>query len=382
MAEFGAGEFAWFIKVWFTVYASLTYCYFIPRNIPKGFPRLLSILPTTYIFIFLPLNLSSLHLIIAVGFCISWLANFKLILLSFDAGPLSFDLPLFHFLTIASFPISIKQLKPSSGHIQGLYYYTVEVFFAGLVLYTYWYFEQCHYKPNFMVINFLYLCHLCCMLELILVMCSALVRLLFDLDVEPPFGKNFLLATSIHDFWGRRWNVMVSSILKSAVYKPVRCTFDKSWGIYIAITATFFVSGLMHELLFFYMSRKQPCWNVLCHFSLHGICLAMEIKVKRFLNGMWQLNRLVLVLLLNGFTIGSTIWMLFPAFERLRVEIVAIEEIANFTKFLKDLLVTTKVHSSRTTTFHNHPAGAEIDFPIFDGDGRNIFLYWREIQLF
>ncbi|KAI3940860.1 hypothetical protein MKW92_030393 [Papaver armeniacum] len=277
MAEFGAGtEFAWFIKVWFIVYSSLNYCYFIPRNIPKGFPRLLFILPTIYIFIILPLNLSSLHLIIAVGFCISWLANFTLILLSFDVGPLSSDLPFLYFLAIASFPISITQSKPSSCHIQGLYYYA-----------------------------------------LILVMCSSLVRLLFDLDVEHPFGKNFLLATSIHDFWGRRWNIMVSSILKSV-------------GLYIAILATFIVSGLMHELLLFYMSRKQPSWNVL---------------LKRFLNGMWQLNRLISVLLLNVFTIGSTIWMLFPAFERLRVEIVAIEEIANFTKFLKDLLVNTKVHS-------------------------------------
>ncbi|KAI3971614.1 hypothetical protein MKW92_049911 [Papaver armeniacum] len=349
MAEFGDGEFAWFIKVWFTIYSSLTYCYFICGKIPIGIPRLLSILPIIYIFIILPLNLSSVHLIVSAGFCISWLASFKLILLSFDAGPLSFDLPLVHFLAIGSLPINIKQSKPpssSSGHIQGLYYYAAQVVFLGLVLYTYWYFEQCHYKPNFMVKNLLYLFHLCFMLEPILVMSSALARLLFDLDVQPPFGNCVFLSTSFHDFWGRRWNLMVSSILKSIVYKPLRSIFKKSWGIYIAILATFFVSGLMHELLFFYMCREQPCWDVLCYFVLQGICLAMEIKVKRVSNGKWQLYPWISAPLLYVFLITPACLLLFPAFERLRVEKIVIEEIANFTKLLKDVLVNTKVQLS------------------------------------
>ncbi|MCL7039922.1 hypothetical protein MKW94_016515 [Papaver nudicaule] len=348
MAEFGDGEFVWFIKVYFVVYASLTYCYFICGNIPKGFPRLLSVLPIIYIFILLPLNLSSLHLSAAAGFCISWLASFKLT----SRGPLSFDLPLLHFLAIGSLPINVKQSKPSSsGHMQGLYYYALEVSFVGSILCTYWYFQQCHYNPNFMVINFLYLFHLCFLLEPTLVVYSALARLLFNLDVEPPFGNCFLLSSSIHDFWGRRWNLMVSSILKSIVYKPVRRVFKKSWGVYVAILATFFVSGLMHELLFFYMSRKQPCWDVTGYYILNGICLAMEIKVKRCLNGKWQLNRLISQPVVTGFFICSTFWLLLPAFGRLRAEIVVIEEIANFTKLLKDVLVHTRVLSLECIVF-------------------------------
>ncbi|MCL7043184.1 hypothetical protein MKW94_025781 [Papaver nudicaule] len=346
MAAFGDGEVARSVKVWFTFYSSLTFCYFICGNIPKGFPRLLSILPIIYFFIILPLNLSSLLLGGAAGCSISWLASFKLVLLSFDKGPLSFDLPLHHFLAIGSLPIYIKESKPSSssspsGRVQGLYYYAFEVSVIGLILYTYWYFQQYDYKPNFIVMYFLYMFLMSFSLEVIIVFCSSLARLLFDLDVAPPFGNNYLVSTSLHDLWGRRWNLMSSSIFRSVVYEPVRRIFKKSWGIYVAILATFFVSGLMHELLFFYMGRKQPCWDVLCFFILHGICLAMEIKVKKLLNGKWQLNRLVSTPLVTGFLTGSYFWLIFPMFERLRVEIVVIEEIEKFIMLVKDVLVNT-----------------------------------------
>ncbi|KAI3939914.1 hypothetical protein MKW98_029690 [Papaver atlanticum] len=94
----------------------LSYCYVKSRNIPKGCPRLLSILPVIYVFTCIPLNLSSFNLTLGAGFFISWLASFKLVLFSFDKGPLSYDpglvsssspspVAFFRFLVIACLPI-------------------------------------------------------------------------------------------------------------------------------------------------------------------------------------------------------------------------------------------------------------------------------------
>ncbi|MCL7046926.1 hypothetical protein MKW94_022857 [Papaver nudicaule] len=297
-------EFGRFVNACLTIFSSLTY----------WFPRLLTILPIIYIFTLIPLNLSSFHLTFVAGFFISWLTSFKLVLFSFDKGPLSSDPTLVsssspspltfpRFLGIACLPIKVKQSSVPSctDRFHGLYYYVLEIFYA------------------------------------------VLARLLLDIDADPPFGTSVYLSTSFHDFWGRRWNLMVSGILKSIVYEPVRHCFKRSWGVYIAIVVTFFVSGLMHELLIFYVFRKQPCWDVLAFFVLHGICMAVEIKVKRSLNGKWQLNQLFSVLLMDGFLLCSTYWLLFPFFTRFELPFMVIEEIANFTELSKNVLVNTKV---------------------------------------
>ncbi|KAF8095264.1 hypothetical protein N665_0338s0019 [Sinapis alba] len=61
------------------------------------------------------------------------------------------------------------------------------------------------------------------------------------------------LATSLQDFWGRRWNLMVTAILRSSVFSPVRriCThfLNLGWATIIGVLATFIVSGVAHEVL-------------------------------------------------------------------------------------------------------------------------------------
>lgn len=97
-------------QVWITVLVCLTYCYLISRNIPKGIFRLVSVLPIIPIFIILPLSLTSIHLLGILGFFIAWLANFKLLLFSFNQGPLSSPYISFQsFIFIACFPINFKQ---------------------------------------------------------------------------------------------------------------------------------------------------------------------------------------------------------------------------------------------------------------------------------
>ncbi|KAI3851155.1 hypothetical protein MKX03_021513 [Papaver bracteatum] len=349
MDEYGhnnsSDEFGRFVNACLTIFSSLTYCYFVSRNTPKGFPRLLTVLPVIYIFTLIPLNLSSFHLTFVLGYYISWLASFKLVLFSFDKGPLSSDptlasssspspMTFLLFLGIACLPIQVRQSSQSSVHFHALYYYVLEGFFIGLVFYLYGYLEQYQNKPNFIISNFLYLFHTCFCAELSLVIYAVLARLLLDVDVDAPFGDYVFLSTSFSDFWGKRWNVMTSRILKSIVYEPVRHVIKGSWGVYIAILVTFFVSGLMHELLIFYVFRKQPCWDVLVFFVLHGIGAAVENKLKRFPTRKWQLNRMWSILLMDGFLVCSSFALLFPFFDRLKFPEKVIEEIANFTKLL------------------------------------------------
>ncbi|MCL7025438.1 hypothetical protein MKW94_021494 [Papaver nudicaule] len=274
-------QFGRYLNVCITIFASLTYCYAISRNIPKGFPRLLSVLPIIYIFTLIPFQLSSsFHLVMGAGFFICPLACLKLVLFSFDKGPLiSSQMTYLRFLAIACLPI-----------------------------------------------------------KLTLAIHAVLARLVFHIDADPPFGNHFLLSTSFQDFWGKRWNLMVSDILRQTVYKPVRHVFSRSWGMYVAILATFTVSGLLHELLLFYAGRQQPRWDLLGFFILHGTCLAVEVRVKRSLNGKWQLNRLFSTALMNGFLICSCFWLFLPCFERLNVRVMVIEDLANFTKLLSNVL--------------------------------------------
>merc|ERR1712176_1327071 len=47
------------------------------------------------------------------------------------------------------------------------------------------------------------------------------------------------------DFWGRRWNVLVHSVMKRGLYKPVRSVSSAA----VASLAVFVASGLFHEWL-------------------------------------------------------------------------------------------------------------------------------------
>ena len=54
-------------------------------------------------------------------------------------------------------------------------------------------------------------------------------------------------STSPTDFWGRRWNVLIHSVLKGGVYKPIRKYHSRT----VAIIGTFLASGLFHEWLIY-----------------------------------------------------------------------------------------------------------------------------------
>ncbi|GAU29546.1 hypothetical protein TSUD_152960 [Trifolium subterraneum] len=169
-------------------------------------------------------------------------------------------------------------------------------------------------------------------IELVLALCAAPVRTLFGFEIEPQFNEPYL-STSLQDFWGHRWNLMVTRTLRLIVYDPIRHIIKSNvgsmWGNYIATLATFIVSGLMHEIIYYYLTRAPPTWEVTWFFVLHGVCTSVEVAVKKIVlrRGLW-LHRVISGPLTLAFLAVTGNWLFFPQLERNGVVRKAIGEYA------------------------------------------------------
>uniref|UniRef100_A0A2C9VLC4 Wax synthase domain-containing protein n=1 Tax=Manihot esculenta TaxID=3983 RepID=A0A2C9VLC4_MANES len=341
------GELYNFFKVWLSVLASLIYCHAIGRIVPKGSARFFCLLPILCLFLLLPLNLSSIHFRGMTVFFIAWLANFKLLLYAFGKGPLSSsdNNPIGRFLLVACFPIKIKgeshpngedkqNPAPSKVH-KSIPNYAVKGLLLAMVVRVYNYREFIHLN----VILLLYLVHMYFFLELILAMVGALARALLGLDLEPQFNEPYL-STSLQDFWGRRWNLMVTSILRPTAYEPFLRTsapiIGRRWAPIPAIFGTFVVSAVMHELMFYYVCLEKPTWDITWFFLLHGVCSMVEVTFKKAVAGKWSLPRLISTPLTVGFLLVSGCWLFFPQFLRCKVDVRVLEEYSAVSAFLKN----------------------------------------------
>lgn len=358
------GELKNLIKVWLIVLASLCYTYFIASKIPKGKLRLLSLIPIFFLFTILPLSLTTVLPTGIIAFFITWLANFKLLLFSFGLGPLSSDppksLPL--FISIACFPIKIKQNdkypshQNTQKHINSspilkpppklpLNFPTKVLLFALLVAAIDY--KRVHPK----IVLGSYCCLLYFLVDIVLGLCNAIVRATLGIELELPSDEPYF-STSLQDFWGRRWNLMVTHILRHTVYKPVRSISETvlvklkqqkhKWAPLPAVLVTFIVSALMHELIFFYITRVNPTWEVTCFFVLHGVCLVVEFWVKNvsLARGCW-LHWAVAGPLTIGFVVVTANWLFLPPLVRNGADIKAIEECKLVMKLLKDKMLWT-----------------------------------------
>jgi len=337
------GEMERFIKVWISVIISLSYCYYIASRIPKGFLRLLSFLPIFFLFFILPLYLSSPTLVGTTSFFL-WLATFKLLLFSFNQGPLALSQNIVHFISIASFPITPKQHHPTyQNHTTNKpkWLLPLKVLLFAMIIRSYDYKENLH--PNFFLL--IYCCHVYLSLEVLLIFIAAMIRTVFGFEMEPQFNEPYL-STSLQDFWGHRWNLMVSHVLRPTVYNPTRRMFtsfvNSSCATSAAMLVTFLVSGLMHELIYYYLTRAPPTWEVTWFFVLHGMCTVVEVVVKKVASHRgWRLHGLVSRPLLISFLAITANWLFFPQLLRNGLDTKATEEYAILIEAFKSKLSFT-----------------------------------------
>ncbi|CAM8879155.1 unnamed protein product [Rhodiola kirilowii] len=251
-------EIVRFIQTWLIVYFSLTYCFLTAKLVSPGKIRFLLISPVVCLFLLLPLRLTSIHLGGSTAFFISWLATFKLILLSFNKGPLSSDsnISLLRFIAAGSLPIKIipkskldaaprgrpaPDTDPGSQIWKPAMRYAVKAVLLAVVCKLYDFTARLH--PT--AILFLYCFHIYFLLEFMLAVVGVAARAVLGLELEPQFNEPYL-ATSLKDFWGKRWNLAVTSILRLTVYEPTInlitgpiCQLSRNQAEPIAVLATF-----------------------------------------------------------------------------------------------------------------------------------------------
>ncbi|XP_059639830.1 probable long-chain-alcohol O-fatty-acyltransferase 4 [Cornus florida] len=233
--------------------ASLSYCYMFVTKIPKGMFRVFSLIPVFYFFSTLPWYFSLAVLRGVSAFFITWITSFKLILFCFNRGPLVTGTKYIDFVALSIFPLKIIDAKPASS-----------MFFMGY-------------------------------------------------EVVTLFNQPYL-ATSLQDFWGRRWNRMSSNILRLTVYVPTRETLTGIVGVgpakVVALITTLVVSGVMHEVVFYYITcGMRPTWEVTWFFVLHGLCMVFE-SVFRAMGWSLPFHGVIAVPLTVGFAVITGYWLL------------------------------------------------------------------------
>ncbi|KAI9176567.1 hypothetical protein LWI28_004384 [Acer negundo] len=312
--------------IWFIVLLSLSYCYAIGKKIPKGVKRLLYVLPIIVIFLYLPLNLYSFYINSLVFFSITWLGNSKLLLFAFGKGPLSSNpsMSLVVFLAVASLPIKLQQNgrnkqqpypENPKNNSSSILINAIKVSLMAIIIYiTKNYGVYIH--PE-ILLHFMNCLQFYLPLEMIPTLISALVGSLLGLELEPNFKDPFL-STSLQDFWGRRWNLAASDILRLTVYGPTKkmftYVFGDRWATSPAVVTTFLVSGFIHDLMFYYMVRRGEM--TVCYFLLHGMCVAVEIEIKKTFKK-WRFPRMISMSLTLGFMSITSTWFWFPIIKRL-----------------------------------------------------------------
>ncbi|XP_057770163.1 acyl-CoA--sterol O-acyltransferase 1-like [Salvia miltiorrhiza] len=349
------GEITNFIKVWSLVFASLSYCFFLSKVVPGGVSRFLAIIPVLILNLILPLSLHTMHLGGSSAFFLVWLANFKLIMLAFGKGPLSdpsISLP--KFAAFACLPIKSHQITdpgkdPAKRGLKSFWNYLAKALLICLFVKMYDYTDLVHPKLTWV----LYSLHIYCGLEIILATFGGLAKALIGIELEPQFDEPYLSA-SLQEFWGRRWNIMVSKILRPTVYEPVlKCASritGRRWAPLPAMVGSFMVSGLMHELIFYYLGRRLPTGELTAFFMLHGVCLAAEVAAKKLIGGRWRPPRLITGPLTIGFVMATAFWLFFPEFLRCDAVHKALAEYAAVEAFVKDVTYAFASKSAHNNT--------------------------------
>lgn len=114
-------------------------------------------------------------------------------------------------------------------------------------------------------------------------------------------------ATSLADFWGRRWNTAFSDPARRHIFEPL----SKRIGTAPASLAVFVVSGLLHELVISIPAGGGYGWPTV-YFLWQAIGMSFERSRagRRFRQGHGRRGWLFVVI----FTAGPVFWLFHPPF--------------------------------------------------------------------
>ncbi|CAM0906153.1 unnamed protein product [Alopecurus aequalis] len=299
-----ASELARLALISAAVTAAMVYARLVTSRVGPGLPRLAALLPVLLLLPILPFTFSSIHLRIISAFFLVWLCGFKLLLLAAGHAPLHPALPVARFVACAALPIKLLDRGAKNSRSLPpeflLSYAAKTAFFAALISLRRFRARM----PAYAVVAFDG-AHVYLMLELFMASAAVFARALLGAELEPQFDRPYF-ASSLRDFWGRRWNLMVPGALRPSVYRPVRARLGAPAGV----LATFLVSGLMHEVMFYYITLEAGTGEVTAFFVLHGVCVVAERWYARQ-RCLWRLPRAAATAATLVFVVGTASWLFF-----------------------------------------------------------------------
>ncbi|CAK9190739.1 unnamed protein product [Sphagnum troendelagicum] len=318
----------------------MAYVYFgVMKLLPKGMWRLLALLPLLAFYVYMPLKLGTVFERGLLSCFFTWLTSFKLVLLCWDAGPASdpWAIATFpRFLAVMNLSLHLKtqssrasRIAPESDESKLWYIVLLRLFFKFIFLAMIIASYSFRAQLPWWVIYILYSAQVYITPSLIFDGVSLLASVALGIETEPAFNKPFL-SDSLTDFWGRRWNLLISNLLRVAVYEPVLCFCGllPLWPRSLALFLCLVVSGLMHELIFFYMTLSPPTWDATAFFTLHGIMSVFEIFIRRKFR--IKVRKLVSVPITLCVMFFSALWLFYPSVCRGGTDFKAISEFQDF----------------------------------------------------
>jgi len=134
----------------------------------------------------------------------------------------------------------------------------------------------------------------------------ALVWQRLGVDARPIMSAP-LHATSLSEFWGRRWNLGFRQLTYDFVFRPLQ----RAWGAWAATMAVFLVSGLIHELVISVPARGGYGLP-----TAYFLAQAAGVAVERSRAGRrWGLGRGMRGwLFMAACTAGPAFWLFHPPF--------------------------------------------------------------------
>ncbi|PUZ75622.1 hypothetical protein GQ55_1G196800 [Panicum hallii var. hallii] len=285
---------------------AMLYARFVTTFVGPGLSRLLFLAPVLTLLLILPFAAPLYSTRGTAAFFLAWLGEFKLLLLASGRGPLDPALHPVPFVFTATLPVKLLRHRPDAAAVAEkdslpLLSSSIKVAIMVALLRVFHGKDQMHPYATFA----LYGIYIYCFLDFLLPCLAALGRAL-GMGLEPQFDKPYL-STSLQDFWGRRWNLMASAVLRPAVYIPVRARLGAPAGV----LATFLVSGLMHEVIAYYITFQLPTGQLTAFFLLHGASMCAERWcARRWPNA--RLPRVVATPLVVMFVLSTALWLFFP----------------------------------------------------------------------
>ncbi|KAJ2996316.1 hypothetical protein HDV02_006637 [Globomyces sp. JEL0801] len=123
-------------------------------------------------------------------------------------------------------------------------------------------------------------------LDIAIVIFSHSNSLIFKVPYVPVMNHPYL-STSVRQFWGERWNLIIQTSLRRAVFNPVIKMFGydsnlstrtfPAWLLILASFSTFVFSAIMHEWFVFILCDLPTTGEQLVFFTLHGIICILEV---------------------------------------------------------------------------------------------------------